>query len=179
MKFSTIKEACELWVERDMNQVPTSVVEKLMQDSDYTDIREITPPAKCDRVTLFSGDYDGVTGEIVEHLGNTEYLVKLDDSEDDEPVEACEDEFEVQHDDALPMWGTMWAFKDNCDKEWLCENLQKVADCGFRIFESEDYEYLIGIDGAGYDFYEAHFCPLYKARGLHWHKENEEASGNE
>lgn len=31
-----------------------------------------------------------------------------------------------------------------------------------------------GIDGAGYDFYEAHWEPLYKARGLHWHSEEAE-----
>ena len=34
MKFDTIKEACQLWVERDMNQVPMSVVEKLQMQSD-------------------------------------------------------------------------------------------------------------------------------------------------
>lgn len=44
---------------------------------------------------------------------------------------------------------------------------------------SEDYGYLIGIDGAGYDFYKAHWLPLYKARGLHWHKEDKEESENE
>lgn len=84
------------------------------------------------------------------------------------------DEFDVERDDVLPMWGTMWAFEDRCDINWLEDDLQAVADCGFRIYESEDCEYLIGIDGAGYDFYEAHWIPLYKARGLHWHKENEE-----
>ena len=44
-----------------------------------------------------------------------------------------------------------------------------MADCGFRIYEQEDYGYIFGIDGAGYDFYEAHWIPLYKARGLKWH----------
>ena len=34
--------------------------------------------------------------------------------------------------------------------------------------------YFFGIDGAGYSFYEEHWIPLYKARGLQWHKENEE-----
>lgn len=174
MKFDTIEEACQLWVERDMNQVPMSVVEKLMQVSDYSDMHEITPPSKYDRVEIFAGDYDGESGEIVEHLGNTEYLVQLNNSEYDEPVEVCEDDFDVQRDDVLPMWGTMWEFKDICDQKWLENNLQAVADCGFRIYESEDYGYLIGIDGAGYDFYEAHFLPLYKARGLHWHKEDKE-----
>lgn len=52
-------------------------------------------------------------------------------------------------------------------KEWdfIRENLQKVADCGFRIYEHDDYGIYLGIDGGGYDFYEAHWIPLYKAAG--------------
>ena len=174
MKFDTIKEACQLWVERDMNQVPMSVVEKLMRVSDYSDITEITPPAEYDHIGIFSGDYAGEDGEIVRCVGDDEYIVELDSSKYPDPVTVFEDEFEVQRDDGLPMWGTMWEFKDMCDEQWLENNLQAVANCGFRIYESEDYGYLIGIDGAGYDFYEAHFLPLYKARGLHWHKEDNE-----
>ena len=70
------------------------------------------------------------------------------------------------------MWGTMWSFTDSSDNSWLEDkkNLQTMADCGFRIYEQEDYGYIFGIDGAGYDFYEAHWIPLYKARGLEWHK---------
>lgn len=48
-----------------------------------------------------------------------------------------------------------------------------MADCGFRIYEQEDLGYVFGIDGAGYDFYSEHWIPLYKARGLHWHKEED------
>ena len=170
MKFDTIKEACQLWVERDMNQVPMSVVEKLQMQSDYTDITEITPPFRGDCISIFSGDYDGEHGEIVRHVDGDEYTVQLDSDEYPDPVNVSSDEFDVERDDVLPMW----AFEDRCDINWLEDDLQAVADCGFRIYESEDYEYLIGIDGAGYDFYEAHWIPLYKARGLHWHKENEE-----
>ena len=174
MKFDTIKEACQLWVERDMIQVPMSVVEKLQMQSDYNDITEITPPSRGDRISIWSGDYDGEHGEIVRHIDGDEYTVQLDSDEYPDPVTVFSDEFDVEYDSGLPMWGTMWAFEDMCDEQWLENNLQAVANCGFRIYESEDYGYLIGIDGAGYDFYEAHFCPLYKARGLHWHKENEE-----
>jgi hypothetical protein len=45
-----------------------------------------------------------------------------------------------------------------------------MADLGFRIYQTEDFGVVFGIDGAGYDFYEAHFEPLYKLRGLCWHK---------
>ena len=74
-------------------------------------------------------------------------------------------------DEFLPMWSTMWSFSNNIDNSWLNNkaNLQAMADCGFRIYQQEDYDYIFGIDGAGYDFYEAHWIPLYKARGLKWH----------
>lgn len=73
--------------------------------------------------------------------------------------------------DTFPMWGTMWSFGDSADEWWLENNLEKMKECGFRIYESEDYGYVFGIDGAGYDFYESHWLPLYDAIGLRWHKE--------
>lgn len=75
----------------------------------------------------------------------------------------------------LPAWGTMWQFNDWCDSYWLEEKggLQVLSDCGFRIFKSDEFGHFFGIDGAGYDFYEEHWIPLYKARGLHWHNEEE------
>ena len=78
---------------------------------------------------------------------------------------------DVDHDNYLPIWGTMWSFDDYIDTEWLEDkrNLKAMADCGFRIYIQEDLGYIFGIDGAGYDFYEAHWIPLYEARGLMWH----------
>lgn len=78
---------------------------------------------------------------------------------------------DTERDSFLPMWGTMWSFESPLDNDWLEDkkNLKAMADCGFRIYEQEDYGYIFGIDGAGYDFYEAHWIPLYKARGLRWH----------
>ena len=46
-----------------------------------------------------------------------------------------------------------------------------MIECGFVVCESIDYGYFFGIDGGGYDFYNAHWLPLYKARGLQWHEE--------
>ena len=71
----------------------------------------------------------------------------------------------------LPMWGTMWTFSDPLDDWWLEEKggLEAMARCGFRIYRQEDFGYIFGIDGAGYDFYEDHWIPLYKERGIQWH----------
>jgi len=78
---------------------------------------------------------------------------------------------DVEYDSRLPIWGCMWSFDNIADNWWLenKENLQAMADCGIRIFEQRDYGFIFGIDGGGYDFYEAHWIPLYKARGLRWH----------
>lgn len=73
----------------------------------------------------------------------------------------------------LPMWGTMWSFGDRLDDWWLEEKggIEAMSRCGFRIYESDEHGFFFGIDGAGYDFYEAHWIPLYKERGLQWHKD--------
>lgn len=71
----------------------------------------------------------------------------------------------------FPMWGTMFTFKNSLDDQWLqdSDNIQVMRDCGFHVYESEHFDYIFGIDGAGYDFYEAHWTPLYLKRGLQWH----------
>ena len=74
--------------------------------------------------------------------------------------------------DYYPMWGTMWSFHDSTDNWWLENNLDVMNELGFVVFESEDYGYFFGIDGAGYDFYDAHWIPLYEKRGLRWSKED-------
>lgn len=166
MKFNTIREATENWV-REFDRVPMGVVEKLCGD-DFDGINEITPPSMYDRVNIWR---ENESGEIIGH-NKRGYLVELDSGEKHYYDES---DLEVERDGFLPMWGTMWAFSDTCDNDWLSgefgdDGLQLMADCGFRIYEQEDYGYIFGIDGAGYDFYEQHWIPLYKARGLKWHK---------
>lgn len=175
MKYGTLREATYAWV-NGFNAIPMSVVEKLAEynpDSIY----EITPPSKYDRVFVFSGEHNDY-GEIVSSSyndGESKYVVALDDGE---RVTVDRYDMDIINDECLPMWGTMWAFADQVDRDWLesFENLHKMADCGFRIYEQEDYGYIFGIDGAGYDFFEAHWEPLYKAVGLRWHEGADENS---
>ena len=46
---------------------------------------------------------------------------------------------------------------------------QEVADTGIYAIEI-DGELILGIDGAGYDFYTNHWAKLYDALGYHWHE---------
>ena len=169
--YNTLTEACRAWV-NEFNSVPRSVLQKLYKYNP-DDFVEITPPSKYDRVYVYNKHEEGKI--IRTNYFGKYYLIKLDSGKE---VRCTSDDFEVEHDDIFPMWGTMWQFNDSCDDEWangeyLGPHLQEMADCGFRIYENEDYGILFGIDGAGYDFYEAHWIPLYKIRGLQWHKKDD------
>ena len=168
MFYNTRKEAVYAWV-GTFNAIPRGVVEKLMK-LDCDEVREVTPPSACDRVYIEYGDHRGEGGEILHYCPEEEqYEIKLDDK--NKTITLAADDFEVEHDSVLPIWGTMWSFGVNYWTEEQ-DGLRIMADCGFRVYEQEDYGYIFGIDGAGYDFYEAHWIPLYKARGLKWSKED-------
>ena len=180
MQYDTKKDACYAWVET-FDRIPMGIIDKLAESKD--EIVEITPPAVGDTVYIYSGPYDGCYAEITKTITDTSphrYEVDVWDRVNSKTIKTLvfEDEFDVEHDDRFPAWGWMWAFSDQIDNDWLSgefgkDGLQLMANCGFRIYEQEDYGYIFGIDGAGYDFYEAHWIPLYDARGLHWHKEPE------
>ena len=109
----------------------------------------------------------GYIKEIKENEDREEIaVIELDNGE---KVEELKEDLSREEDDYFPMWGTMWQFSDFCDNWWLENHLNEMADCGFRIYESDEFGYFFGIDGAGYDFYEAHWIPLYNKRGLQWH----------
>ncbi len=163
----TIKEATMKWV-NEFNAIPMGVVNKLMK-ADYDEIIEVTPPVIGDLVTLYETGEQGV----IDDYDGSVYVIGL---EDGSTVKAGQEDFEVSRDDYLPMWGTMWSFGDSIDEEWLDgeylgNHIREMAECGFRIYEQEDWGHIFGIDGAGYDFYDSHWIPLYKARGIKWHSE--------
>lgn len=171
MLNNLVESKVRKWV-GEFNAIPQSVVEKLWNIDEYC-LEEITPPSEGDRVYVVAGEYGGEQGVILEAYTEEYielYLVELDTQE---KVELPREDLEVEHYDFLPMWGTMWTFGNSLDNYWIEqeENLQKMANCGFRIYEQEDFGYIFGIDGAGYDFFESHWAPLYLARGLKWHEE--------
>lgn len=178
MKFDTIKEAAQEWV-NGFNAIPSGILEKLLRN-DPEELYEITPPGQYDKVYITDGKHKNEYGTIIRRSKSDEnkYQIELDTSK--KRVTLHKDDFEVERDGFLPMWGTLWSFGDSIDEEWangehIGPHLQEMSDCGFRIYEQEDYGLIFGIDGCGYDFYEEHWIPLYKARGLHWHKEEESA----
>ncbi len=161
-KKITIKEATQKWV-GEFNAISQRLIEKAYGGDNFEELQELTKVGVGDYVwnNDLQGEYEilSIDGERVILEDNGEKIeVNIDDI------------YNENRDGLLPMWGTMWTFETTLDSEWVLENLQTVSDLGFRIYEGcDDGEIYIGIDGAGYDFYEAHWIPLYKARGLQWH----------
>lgn len=160
-------EAAQMWV-NSFNAVPTQMIAKLME-ADPDDWCKITCPVVGDRVYVFE-DGEGV---VIDVYRKTNCKVKMDNGLTWHGYAGL---MEVEYDSKLPMWGTMWSFSDSCDNYWLdrpeidgSDGITVMSQCGFRIFKSYEFGYFFGIDGAGYDFYESHWLPLYKARGLEWH----------
>jgi hypothetical protein len=80
------------------------------------------------------------------------------------------------------MWGTVFRVLDPVDKERiraLCRPVtdkeddlygcQEVGQTGIYAFEIYG-KLVLELNGAGYDFYEHHWIPLYEALGYHWHE---------
>lgn len=170
MQYKTINDAAHGWV-KEFNSFPLDMISKLVK-LDIDDWHEMTTPAYGNRVYHFEKSEDGEITEVIHNEDKTLYKILLDNGE---TVQADEEDFEVEREDFLPCWGTMWSFDDSCDNGWFDydNGIQKMSECGFRVYESDEFGYFFGIDGAGYDFYEAHWIPLYKARGLQWHETDE------
>ena len=158
----TIRQAAQKWVD-SFNAFPQDMILKLIKAEPET-WHEITIPSIGDRVYVYSKSTYGQIYACLE-----KYRVELDNGK---KVLADKDDVELEYYDVLPAWGTMWSFSESIDNFWMAEQngIELMSDCGFRIYENDDFGYFFGIDGAGYDFYEQHWIPLYKARGLKWHK---------
>ena len=173
----TIREATIEWV-KEFNAFPQDMIKKLMQ-VDELSWNEVTEPSKGDRVYVYGFPNTDINGNEITNSSNMgeitaynedeeQFIIELDTGE---KIVCYKDEFEVMYDSILPMWGYLWQFGDSCDDWWLenKDGIKIMSECGFRIYEHEEWGYFFGIDGAGYDFYGAHWIPLYKARGMQWH----------
>ncbi|ATO48616.1 hypothetical protein P4V86_03675 [Brevibacillus laterosporus] len=155
-KFENVLEATKHWV-RDFNSIPQSfILRTFPYGLDDSHIEVLATDLTCD------------------YCGCTEYTTESSDDEDDDTLicMSCgRNEFHEARD--FPMWGTMWTFGDSLDTDWVRNHggLEAMRECGFWVYDDDDLGIFFGINGAGYNFYESHWVPLYKKRGLRWHNE--------
>jgi len=165
----TKQEAAERWV-GEFNAVPARMLE-VLRSADMESWREATMPCVGDTVYYYPANDCGEITHIDFEDEQAEYTINIAD----EKVIATADNIEVERYSAFPAWGTMWSFGDPCDDHWMEKlgGVQVMSDHGFRVYEHDEFGYFFGIDGAGYNFYEHHWLPLYDARGLEWHEQEQ------
>ncbi|MDB5391196.1 MAG: hypothetical protein JWM11_6842 [Planctomycetaceae bacterium] len=89
---------------------------------------------------------------------------------------------------AMPMWGSVFVSSDRADQRAIAALLQPLTEeddderatlaaSGWSevgttgvLALSLDEELILGVHGAGYDFFSAHWEPLYDQLGYHWHE---------
>lgn len=106
--YDTIRECAELWVSQ-MNAIPYGMIERLVSDCP-DEWREVTYPAVGDRVYVYDTPDECDTlehGGEIESIDDETYRIELDDGT---VAEVELNDFEVERDSSLPMWGWMWQF---------------------------------------------------------------------
>lgn len=87
------------------------------------------------------------------------------------------DEEQEEYCEFYSMWNYVWLITQPSVEEKIINNLEYVCnELGFYVYQDYENGYLwLGINGAGYDFYEKHWIPLYDFLGYHWHTEEKGA----
>ena len=138
-------DACKRWINNDFDNIPNQLITRAYRDNP-------------EDLQLLAG------GRLV--------CANCGADKEDHDDEQCDDpEYSNEPPYDWPaMWGTLFHPATSFDEDWIRENLDAVAECGILVYDADETGILLAIDGAGYDFYEAHWLPLYRARGLNWHK---------
>lgn len=162
------------WVS-GFNAIPRNMIEALWTHAGEYEgdgWQEVTPPCVGDEVYYHPTGKSGELVEIFQEYAQRKYDSYMVEIED-ELIECGLEDIRIERYTTFPMHPTMWSFGESLDESWLDNEdcLQAMSECGFRIYEHEEFGYVFAIDGGEYDYYERHWIPLYTARGLQWHEE--------
>ena len=141
-------EACRMWL-REFSMIPVALLEKAYP---YGEGIEVLAPT----IEQFREEYykENCIGEVCEECYS----------------EHCSEQYNEEI-PFIPMWGWVFAPNSSLDAEWIKRNASKIyEECGIIVYETDEIGVFLGINGAGYDFYETHWLPLYRLRGLKWHE---------
>jgi len=148
-KDKKIRKACEKWV-KEWSCIPTELLERAYGET-FDDIEIIAPEFEDYKKEYIKDGYCDGDCESCRY-------------------ENCRDSY-FEDVPKIPAWGWVFVPKEEIDQRWLKACAEIIADwCDVIVYYTEEIGYYIGFNGAGYDFYDAHWIPLYILRGLKWHE---------
>ena len=70
--------------------------------------------------------------------------------------------YDFETEQLYPMWNTLFEARHQILSEKLIHNVNELAQIGIHLMQVDETFAMMFIAGAGYDFYESHFFPLYR-----------------
>lgn len=162
LEFKTEREQAEYYFNREFSSIPLDLLEQGQRGSLFKDIQ--IPSTKILVQEFF--DDRGNEKELKKEY-RQEKGIKVKDFDEEDFIDWIKenDEFDSWRCDKnwYPMWGTVFG----CDEFWVdseYSNVDKLYELGIGVISNDYGDYLF-IAGAGYDFYEEHWIPLFKMIG--------------
>lgn len=154
------REACSDWFNSTFKEVDADMIESPESDR-YLKCRDL--PEEGSTISQYSeyGQEERFSFTVNAIDVAREIVIAEDDS--GEVLEMPFDELSSL--DGRPIWNAMWVI----DGEPSYEEIQGFNECGISVYEDDDGDWYFGIDGCGYDFYDAHWIKLYRKYGICWH----------
>ena len=162
-EYNTAKEQAEFFFNREFNTIDSELVKN---SEGYFDI--VRPSTHLIMQDYF--DAYGNEEELREQF--EEDMLNEGESYADEQFFDWVEENNSEFDDY--MWGDwqdynypMWGYVFGCDRFYIDSDymdVDKLYELGIGVLD-HDTGYYLFISGAGYDFYEAHWIPLFKKLG--------------
>ena len=173
--FRKIKDEVSERFERDFNYIQLDVIKKVMDDCEY---ENIAMPSFSIIASEYMSNY-GNEEELREEYAKTEGIEanEIDEAdffewlEDNKYSEVSDSYMESEN---YPMWNTVFEARDSYLSKWIEKNVDELYNIGIGVMLGGDnFNNMLFISGCGYDFYEAHWIPLY-TQLLEWVKVDEE-----
>lgn len=158
----TKEDAIKRWVDQELSGISQDWAERLFES-----FNGYAPKLPMWGTMWICNQFDGE-----KFFKNSRRMVSdVSEIEDDEVREKVEKEVEE---------GDYSTWEEYIDEEMAGERnvLDKDGETTAVFIYELDGEYLIGVNGAGWDFYHGVWDKLYDAAGLHWHSEEKEDGSN-
>lgn len=144
------QDLAKYYLDRDFSCISFDILKELQELTEYKDTINIIQPSEKYYFKEFCQDNDCKIK-----------FEDLDKKKNEEIKEEWERWLEEGQDENYPCWNNVWKIKGG---EWaiktLEERIDELADIGIGLLEFRDSYYLF-IAGAGYNFFEAHWVPLF------------------
>ena len=161
-EYSRIKAEASKLIDGRFNHIQLDVFNKISEDMLYENI--LRPSFK---VMMHEwADEDRIKELRIECQDDTENC----DLDEDEFLEWMEnhnvyyDEIDehFMESEHYPMWNTLFEIRDTAGSRFFENHVDELYEIGLGVIEDTDYfNSTLFISGAGYDFYEAHWIPLF------------------